>query len=326
MKDFMPVKTKNAQLFYKFYGKFENSHIYPRFYQAVIELSQYAKKPIFYYNILDDCLVILKKKYIHSPILYLILPPIHSESNHNIEKQVIEQFRNIGCTTKLSEEDIKIYGYSANEFVEDKNNFEFIYRVGNAEMKGKKWKNHRMKINKFKRQCDMEILQFHYTRSFDSSTKDYKILSRCEKIYKDWLKFKNRKSMNSAHKTFNSNTNSLITFITNSDRMITFGITEKISDKSIIMTTRFRLYNDKNLVDPTAAIHYLECKYWQKVIGSNGLANFGAGLVDELIEHKKRLKPVKTLQIYNLKTKTKLTKEIWNNACKLSEGGFGLNG
>ncbi|GAF85661.1 unnamed protein product, partial [marine sediment metagenome] len=50
---FKPVETKYAQEFCPYYEAFFKTRKYPRFYQSILEMSQYVNVPIYYWGILE---------------------------------------------------------------------------------------------------------------------------------------------------------------------------------------------------------------------------------------------------------------------------------
>jgi len=313
---FQPVTTKNASLFNDYYKIFFKSHKYPRFYQSVLEISQYVNVPLYFSGIIDECLVIVHKRHIHLPVFYLPIPPISKNSDHTKEGNIIELFQKYGCHTRLSEEEMKVLGISETDVNKNKYNSEFIYSANELKtMPGKKWQNIRYKVNKFHSLIKDEKLETKLLQTMDFLTHE-----KCKRIYEIWLKQKEKKSIHSAHKVLLNcpkSMRNLISLIYNKETnaLIAWGASECISDGKIIQTTRFRNYDDNTLVDPTTIIHYLECIYWADIFGEETLCNFGSGVFPDLIEHKYRLKPIATLQMYDLKTEKGIQKSDWDDTC-----------
>jgi len=328
-QNFKPVSIKDSSIFFSYYASFFKHRKYPRFYQSILEMSQYVNVPLYFWGIINDCLVVVHKRYIHIPVFYLVIPPINKEGNHKKEIEVIEIFQKNGCHTRLSEEDMNVLGITENDVNKNKYNFEFVYLANELKtMPGKKWQNIRYKVNKFHSLVKKEALKIEYL-----TIMNYIIYEKCKQIYEIWLKQKKKSSIHSAHKTLLNcpkDMRNLITLIYNrgnNNSLVACGIAECIADRKIVQTTRFRNYNDNILVDPTAIIHYYECLYWANAFDEEVFCNFGSGVFPDLIKHKYRLKPVATLQLYDLKVEKRIQKIDWDNACiswKKKKGGFGL--
>jgi len=313
---FKPVETKDFQVFYNYYSVFFETRKYPRFYQSILEMSQYVNVPLYFWGIIDDCLVVVHKRHIHVPVFYLIWPPISRENNHSKEMGIIELFRNNGCHTRMSEEDMMVFGISKDEVNKNKYNYEFVYLANELkEMPGGKWKNIRYKVNKFKSLIEKGDVRVEYLREMN-----YGVFLKCKLIYDIWLKEKRKMSIHSAHKVLQGcpkDIENLITIIYNRDGgIVAWGASECVSVAKIVQTTRFRNYQDDIFIDPSTMIHYYECLYWIDVFpGKDVLCNFGSGVFPDLIEHKKRLKPVINLQLWDLKVDKRVDKKNWDFAC-----------
>ena len=313
---FKPVETNYAADLNPFYNAFFKTRKYPRFYQSLLEMAQYTNIPLYYWGILQRTLIVVVRRYIHRPVLYLILPPINLDLNHNIEFEIMQMFREVGCHTRLSEEDMQLFNLSESDVVKDHNNNEFIYLAGDSKnMPGKKWRNIRYKINQFAAMENEGEVKVEYSEEMTPQ-----LYRQCKAVYEIWIKSKEKKSIHSAHKSFPGSPKSLqkllVLIYNKKGDLSAWGASEAIGNQKIVQTTRFRNYNDDFFVDPTMIIHHRECAYWAEKMGDETLCNFGTGLFPGLIEHKQRLKPIKTLQLYNLKTERQIEKSDWDNACQ----------
>jgi len=324
--NFKPIETRHAEKIYPYYSAFFKTRKYPRFYQSILETSQYVNVPLYYWGEVNNCLVILVKRHIHRPVLYLIIPPISKNLDHAAELEVINLFAKYGLFTRLSEEDMDLYGFSKDDVVQDKNNCEFIYLSGDLlTMEGKKWGDIRYKVNKFNKLVEEEKAVVLLLNDIN-----YQQFLQCKHVYDLWLRKKGMKSVHSAHKVLLNSPKEitkLITLIYDSNRRLAaWGASEKIGEGMVIQTTRFRLYENTFFIDPSLIIHHRECVYWSNFMGKNTLCNFGTGLFKHLIEHKQRMKPVKTLQLYNLKVEKTVDKADWDVACNTKQKGLFFNG
>jgi hypothetical protein len=317
--NFKAIEPSDIEVFKTYYASFFNLRKYPRYYQSLLELGMYVNVPDFYWGIVNDCLVIVKKKWINNPVLYLILPPMHINNNLNAEKEVISQFAQNGINCKLSEEDIELYGYK-EEVTIDKDNYEFVYDVNTfALLDDKKIRYYVTQYKKIN-----ELRHIVHTESPNQIA-----YQKCEDLVTRWLKHKELKKIHSGHKTFgkfiNSGLNAALSIIdnVNSGLTIGFSVTEQIGSKHAIITSRFRDYDYLEIKDPNYVIHYLDCKYWYDTLGDNALLSIGSGVnVKGLVSHKAKLRPVKTLQLYNFKTDKKITREDWDSSCKFTPKGL----
>jgi hypothetical protein len=315
-KNFEPVELIDATWLYDYFIAFNQRRIWPRFFESVLELSQYVNVPVYWRGIINNCLVILKKAHLHTPNLYLILPPISLKEDKVSEIETMHFFSKFGCHTRLSEEDISYYQLKNSGVDVVKGNAEFIYHLADVlTMPGKKWKKFRNKINIVNRPDSPVNWSFSVNK--DISPHD---IQRCELLYKQWLQSKERNKMGTSHKklldtkTIGGMESSLTYLETKEKKMITFCISERIGDH-ILMNTGFRDYNDTTIDDPNFLLHYIECRNWAEILPEGACGNSGAGLVPSLIFHKTNLLPVKIHQMYNLKTPIKLTKEVWKSVC-----------
>lgn len=316
-KGFKPLELKDSKIFYNYYSHFLRK--YPRFYQSVVEMCQYVNVPTYYWKQINECLVIVHKRWIHQPVIYLVLPPISRNEDIDNEIEIIQDFQKAGIMTRLSHEDLTFLNIPESETNKIPNNFEFIYNPLDVQkMEGKEWRNFRYKVNKYSSLIKSGEIRVELLKKLDFST-----YQKLDSSYKKWLKQKDKKTIHSGHKVLlnqEEDLNVLITLIYKHENILGWGISEKVDDKKIIQTTRFRNYDDQTLVDPSMMIHYEECKYWNT---EGTLLNFGSGVVKDLIDHKSRLKPVHLLQLYDLKVEKKIDKDEWNGCCK-NKSGFGI--
>jgi len=236
--------------------------------------------------------------------------------DHNAEFKVMQMFRNAGCHTRLSEEDMQLFNFSESDVIKDHNNNEFIYLAGDSKnMPGKKWRNVRYKVNQFDAMEKEGKTRVEYLEDMPLH-----IYNQCKLVYEVWIKSKSKKSVHSAHKSIPGSPQQLqklVVLIYNERNILSaWGASEAIGNQMVVQTTRFRNYDDGFFIDPTMIIHYRECAYWANKMGNETLCNFGTGLFKGLIAHKERLQPVKTLQLYNLKTEKQIEKSDWDNACQ----------
>jgi hypothetical protein len=323
-KNFSPIEVKDAPKIYPFYQSFAKTHIYPRFYQSILEMSQRVNVPLYFWDVLQGCLVIVHRRYIHRPVLYLLLPPINDKLNHKIELEVMWMFREHGCSTRLSEEDMQIYGMNEKDVNKDQHNCEYIYDVAEeAKLSGSKWRRIRNIISRYQRQQTNGEIDVLY-----AETLTQEMYFKFEKLYRDWLQEKNLSSkVHSAHKTaYNSpDIPKLILIIVDKNKkIVVWCISERISSRHIIITSNFRNPNLDVTIEPCIVAHYLTCAWWHDRIPGKILCNYGTGLFPKLILHKEKLKPIKKLQLYNLKTECNISKEDWKGACMNTSDGFAL--
>lgn len=331
-KPFLPIMAcKDHNPFAPFFFSFSKGRKYPRFYQSMLEMSQWVQVPQYYYGFIDNCLIILKKRYIHTPVLKLMLPPISLNNDYKKEKYLIEQFRMIGIGVKLSEEDLEIYDYDLktnNLIKEDTLNVEFIYNADDyAKMKGKKHKTNRNIINKFNKLLSDKKIEIGI---FSSSDNIWYWMNKCNYLYHKWCHEKDKNyTLHSAHKVFRKfqnkpNVEVSFSYIMDmkTKQFIIFGINEQVGDKHVNIVSRFRRYDVDIVEDPTTVLHHWECKYWVDKLGDDVIMNYGSGVIPGLTKHKKKLKPIKEMQIYDAQPYKSIDKHKWDNSC-LEAKSFG---
>lgn len=317
---FKPVKVEDTSIFKEYYSAFFKTRKYPRFYQSLIEMSQ---NPYYFWNEIDDCLVIIHKRYIHQPVLYLVLPPISKNGRIIDEIKFIKLFQDFGVTTKLSEEDINLYNFDIKEMIIDKSNCEYIYNTNehSQPLQGKKWKTSRNYINRFEEGSKEGLF---YTFYLTNPSMIH--FNECDKIYQEWLTKKGLKKVHSAHKVMNQKWEGkdiALTLIYEQDRLIVWGLSEKIDNGKIIQTSGFRSYSN-TINDLSVIIHNQECKYWAKREGIETFSNLGIGFFNNLINHKEKLHPHTKLQIYKLPVERKITHDEWKKSCLPKKKGFAI--
>lgn len=101
-KNFKPVKNEDTSIFKEYYPSFFKARKYPRFYQSLMEMSQYVNVPTYFWKEINNCLVVLHKRWIHQPVMYLALPPISKNGRIEDELKVIQTFKDF-CAPKSLE-------------------------------------------------------------------------------------------------------------------------------------------------------------------------------------------------------------------------------
>ncbi len=317
-KNFKPVKNEDTSIFKEYYPSFFKARKYPRFYQSLMEMSQYVNVPTYFWKEINNCLVVLHKRWIHQPVMYLALPPISKNGRIEDELKVIQTFKDFCVTTKLSEEDINLYDFDIKEMIVDKNNCEYIYLANEhlLALQGKKWKTSRNYINRFYDMVEKGVFTVSFTNN--PSLTNFR---ECEKLYKDWLIKKNLKKVHSAHKVMLPNWEGkdiVLTSIYEKNRLIVWGVSEKIDNGKVIQTSGFRSYSN-NINDLSVIIHHIECKYWAKREQTETFSNLGIGYFNDLINHKEKLHPCFKLQIYKLPVERNISHEEWKMSCLMKK-------
>lgn len=292
--------------FSSYFERFFERRKWPRHYQSSLVLSIHPNQ--FLWGIVDDCLCVVKRKmYMINPVLYLILPPIHSDGDTDTERRVIEKFASYGVGTKLSEEDQAILKLDG---VLEKGNAEYIYESTHV-FTGGVYSRHRNCMSKVrKQQADGQL-------NLDNRT----VLSKSEQVQligltNQWKSDRlNLQGLDRFITNFNEYTScGMVQIISLPDGSLHgYSITELTGPKQGCIPMRLHDYQKRVTTDANVVLHCLDLL--SRPEGT--LLNIGAGVgVKGLDEAKQHLKPVKVLQIFSYKSDVKLTREIYNGTCQ----------
>ena len=259
LSSFKPITKYIYYLVLPYYYVYIITRKYSRFFQSILILSKYVNVPTYYFGIIDDCLCVLKKKYISNPVLYLIMPPIHIKGDIKKELDLISLFASHGVKTYLSCEDLDIYNIKPNDCNKITNNFEFIYDSklfveDIYKLKDSSYGNIRYYINNFKKNIDNIILDCRNTTNNDIVFK-----SKLNNLYKDWTSLKGLKADNYQNEL--DSLPNLSTFISSisysNDKLESFGITEEVSKGQVIIVNRFTSRDYSLVKNLSIATHYI---------------------------------------------------------------------
>ena len=315
---FMPVTAQQFDAFSPFFKSFEKLHKFPRFYQSIIEMAQFQSIPRFYWGIVEECLIIAWRKSLGNFVIMLKLPPISRDGDADLEKSVLEMFRSAGASVQVSKYDMEVYGYTKSDVNRDHKWLdEYVYVASKygGGMSGGKLARQRNKVNKARKLEDDGIIRTIHTNKMTLSE-----FRKCDDVYKNWSLLKDHHGMPSAHLQFRKakrSDNLILTYIEHADtgEIIIWGVTERVGDKSVIITSRIQNYKQTVVKDPDCYIHHKESKYWMDIAGEDTMMNFGAGITENLSTHKKRLNPFIIMSRYKLPALRTVTKDEWHECC-----------
>jgi hypothetical protein len=177
--------------------------------------------------------------------------------------------------------------------IKDSFGVEYVYDCNKTiNMKGAEFSRFRNTINR-------------YNISYQSG-------NSCEiaTVVEDWSKINKSKHQIKLYKTILKNINKLtITRTYVESQLIGFSVIEKLNSEYAIILQRLINPNIIDISEPNIIIHYNDC-----VQNKNKLLNMGGCLGIKNMEFaKKKLRPVKTIQINRIKPLIKLTKEQYKN-------------
>jgi len=306
-KDMPPEEWNNIKTYY---NSFFLSRKYPRFFQSYLYLK--SERKYFFYGYLDDCFILIKKKKeFGQRVFYLVLPPISLSNNLHKELELINSLRMQGVKTKISDEDIQLYNISKNLYSKDKDNIEHIYDPKHFIDLSKptffKFRYYFNKLNKYK---EKDLLSISISNKLSADQ-----ISRADILTNNWNKYK-KMHADLCHHYFNDNNDNMYFEIINkNNNVITSSINEQIHPNHVLITTNYSDYNYQfKDLQINKAIHCLMCKYWVDKIK---YINSGSGGWDKTLTlHKRQLRPIKELQIYDTKIENRITEEEYQFLCK----------
>lgn len=214
----------------------------------------------------------------------------------------------------LIEEGIELYKWDFKDFNILKDNSEFIYDSNLfiediQDLEGKKYQKTRYYINNFKK--NRNKLSIEDVNELISN-RNY---SKVEDLYKKWEKISGKKS-DKLYRVFDllpkENKNMVLMRYEDDNDLIGYSLTEKIYDGYINIINRYTVKDTSLVKRLSMAFHYLDSEYWN-LINKNTLMNIGSSVgLKHLEDDKRRMLPIKELQLYSTKTNKKLDKETWD--------------
>jgi hypothetical protein len=311
IKDFKLIKEMPKEEWQKIINNqksFFKNRQFPRFFQSYLYLK--SERRYFYYGYIDNSFILIKKKKeFGNKICYLVLPPLSLDGNLSKELDLINKFSDFGIKTKVSDEDILLYNIEKKSLLKDKDNIEMIYDLDHYNnFNSRDLSNFRYSTNLLNKSgLNCEVL---------TKLSDEDIANTTEQL-KSWSKKKREQGIKSegdhCHLWFNDHENLFFKISNSSNQIITSSIVEKIDDFKYILTTNYYNYD---LAVPKLDI--IKANHWwiMNYLPNGSLLNSGSGGWDKgLTQHKRNLRPVKELQIFETKNKRKLTEEEYQSIC-----------
>jgi hypothetical protein len=305
------MPKENYNYIKKYNHAFFKQRKYPRFFQSYLYLK--SERKYFYCGEIEDCFILVKKKKeFGNKIFYLVLPPISFDGDLKKEKRLIDIFANNGIKTKISEEDIQLYNIDKKDFRRDPDNIEHIYDpLQFVDLKKPTYFKFRYYYNKLIKYLSENKLELIISKNITADQ-----IKRSDTLIDRWNKYKNMHG-DRCHNWFNDNTDNVYFEILNkNNEVVCSSINEKISNNHVLITTNYSDYSCQlKDLQINKAIHCLMMKYWAdqeiKYISS------GSGGWDKtLTAHKRQLRPIKELRIFDTKIHDKLSEEEYQQLCR----------
>lgn len=327
MSGFAPVRPEDVQRFAHYYTGFAATRRYPRHYMAPLRLA--AGGNDFLWRVVGGCLCVVKRKWVlGNPVLYLILPPMHPAGNVQREREVLEAFRSLGVSARLSPEDMALYGYAVGADCEvDGTNAEYIYRAGDfadEAMAAPERKKDRYHWNRMCRQVAAgELLLERYAGGV---LPEADALEACAAVNAAWHRHKGKASVGRdvvryvneypAFAKVSPYISLLHVLRSASGVPAAYTIGEQVGEAWAVLGVGYHDYDQGTLLgDAGRVLHTLDAQAWAERLGPGTLLNLGASVgIEGLAATKVKLHPVGTLQLYRLLTPVKLTADMWKAA------------
>jgi hypothetical protein len=304
---FKHIEFDDLEKYSQYYNNLNN-----RFYKSFMYLTQSKK---FIYTFYKKALLIFKRGHImNNKYVYLLVPPITKNNDRKLELEIINDLALIGVKTKLTIDDVIIYGLDIDNLMIDKGNDEFIYSAKKiCLMKGKKWGRVRTYINKNNQLVENGQLRVETTRRVDPLT-----MRRLIKITDYWIKHhKNMKGIKYYLNNLNNFKPAYITYVENSNNdILAYMIVENYGNE-LILTMPVKNYKINWKYDINAFVMNKVAEYWLNyyIFTYDKLdvqMNIGASVNDKgLHKNKNKYEPIIIQQIYNNKVDTTLINDIY---------------
>lgn len=318
--DIQKINKDNKDLFQKYLDVYFETHKY--------STSRFSKMYIinqneYYFAIYDDILLyfrlsIYKRKRGGSITLYCA--PIDLKKDRKKEKSIIEYLINHGVPVVLSEEDKDIYGYHDKEKIKYLSTFDDFILSSEllTDLKGKDFKHFRWRINQYKKEKDLKIVNDIYTLE----PNDY--VNESIKITEDWIvrwkELGNRVWENPLAYIKNYNKYATISddyqfgALFHNNEQIVYEISERMTDTQIISTVGYKTYDNEAIKEANEIILLLGVKKWYERLNNHFLMNLSyCGFLGKLRKQKMKYKPVKILKHYKLYAKDEDKQYIIDN-------------
>lgn len=276
-----------------------------------------AQPTVFTWGIVDDCLVLLKRRYIvGNRVMYLVMPPLHPAGDAQAERRVIDEFRALHVGTMLSAEDVARYGYPEREVKLDHRWPEYSYRASAwADLSGRHNRQIRSMVNQTSRleaegklsvaqgpaayyEHDLQDLarRWHAQRGLDVHQ------AKLVRTLQDHAR--RGTSLRWAH-----------VILDESGRAVAHSLTEQIVPGQVIIVSRIRDYEWDLLPDPVLLLHAADCAAWVNLSGEpECVLTSGSARTAGLTGHKAKLRPAWVTPVGRLSTERALTKEEYDAA------------
>lgn len=271
--------------------------------------SYLAHERSYYYGTINDCTVVLKRKWLHNPVLYAVLPPIGE--SRKMELESMSELLSLGVRIKISEEDLEIYGtFPGSAPTPQRGNSEFIYNTTEVCLKqGRKFSNIRLAVNQASRLQEAGVLDEEFIFNLRNSPV---AASSVAQVAEEWVRQRKKFTgqIHQADAAVSGGASASLIYIDGAP--VAYRISEQAAPSWIIGAAH--AWSPCTFKYNSYYIHWLDCNSWDSV-APNSFYNFGSAVGDKgLAQHKEDLGPCKKLQIFDLKPKAPVTAAEWKAA------------
>jgi len=310
------VTPGTVALFSPYYQSFATHRKWSRFYMGWLSLAQFPHH--FGYCIVNDCLVILKRRLFGKRhIVYAVVPPMHIHGDLNVEKAVVKELLALGVDVRILDEDIPLLDLAGSKITADKNNVEFIY--GAQQMRDGADKNLRYYAAQSRRAVTEGKATVRSVNHLSNAE-----VSDSERVTDAWKHAHSRLlSLHSFVRKFNDFADGnptkfcaslLYDRAPENRRLVGYSVTTMHAPGMGSIDLRLTIHGDFAVKRPTQALHALDGMYWTEIQGPNAQLNIGSGVgIKGLTEAKKLLKPLHSAPMLTLRATKPQHEDLWTD-------------
>lgn len=294
-----------------FMSKFFETRKYPRYYLSSVDMSSQRSK--YQWGIVPgtQCLVVAKWLTMGGIKIHLAIPPISLDSIYE-EIEVLQWLSEAGVSARLSEEDVSLYG---SHVIPDNSGPEFIYQSSNftsEEMIGPSWQPWRSMVKK------IADSGWYHKSWFGHQVPDQAKLE-IQLINHEW-KIGQGKSVDTSSivdACFAAGENTVVNiFYTKEGQAALWSAYHVVHNGMLILLTG--QWNPSIVFPGKDCSRYCQLAdtaIMRERFGKSVLFSMGSGVgIKGLIEMKRKMRPVKELQMFRLVTSRNITKHDWNKS------------
>lgn len=277
---------------------------YPRYYQNMMDMV-YSPGKKKYYAIENGCMLIAVKAYLHKPVLYFLLPPIHRHGEVEKEIEVLKKYSGV-IAFRISEEDVLMYkhfGYDVESTVNHRPEAaEFIFdSTEYTDMSGPEFRKMRYYVNQAEKQEGFQFMTFQTTSKFT-------LMAAAEYLYSRWIQLRGfGKHYNIFKDKSIADVNWHLTIGYHCSKPMYVSYVNMLFPERGIIVGRFGMY------DKSTGIK--EIKYFahtEEMKRHPGIYNMASGYNKTLTYAKRDLLPLMELQLYDTERVVIVERDVWD--------------